>query len=96
MPKPITPPIVHTRTESSYEVTSVIDNHEEGVIETHYITYLDDGTPFQRGVDRVAKGSPEADDIDANVDSKKARGKANSDAVKEAMEEHIHAKKFSA
>ena len=51
-------PITITKTVANVQVTAVIYNIEEARAEIHYITFLDDGTPFQRG--NIAINDPAA------------------------------------
>lgn len=41
--------ITHTNIVTDVEITGVVINYEQGFTEVHYITFLEDGTPFQRG-----------------------------------------------
>lgn len=49
MAKPLTNPITRTNIIHDVEITAAIINYEEGFTEVHYITLLEDGTPYQRG-----------------------------------------------
>tara|TARA_R110000824_G_scaffold91604_1_gene222808 strand:- start:83 stop:343 length:261 start_codon:yes stop_codon:yes gene_type:complete len=41
-------PIVETKTASQVQLTGFVDNREEGRVEVHYMTLLEDGTPYKR------------------------------------------------
>ena len=60
MSRNLTTPIVETTNANTVEITSFVDNREEGCVEIHYTILLEDGTPFRRNTLRF-----EGDDIPA-------------------------------
>jgi acylphosphatase len=41
-------PIIETTTANQVQLTGFVDNREEGRVEIHYMTLLEDGTPYKR------------------------------------------------
>jgi hypothetical protein len=86
MKKALSTPQVITKTVTELEITSVVHNFEEGSLEVHYMTYLDDGTPHMRGNSRLTNETSIAAmyaSIDTNV--------ANGETVREAIDTIISA-----
>jgi hypothetical protein len=76
-------PQVITNTVNTVQITGLVNNVEEGRIEIHYMTLLEDGTPYQRGniilaeVIRNADGTVDTTPISnayAQIDAKIATG----------------------
>jgi hypothetical protein len=44
----LTTPIIETNTAKTVQLTGFVDNREEGRVEIHYLTLLEDGTPYKR------------------------------------------------
>ena len=67
-------PQVITNTVNTVQVTGLVNNVEEGRIEIHYMTLLEDGTPYQRGMVILAEGYDAVKAASANIDAKIATG----------------------
>lgn len=51
--KKLPTPKVITQTVTDVIITGVNHNFEDGTLEVNYMTLLDDGTPYQRGTNRL-------------------------------------------
>ena len=83
-------PQVITNTVNKVQVTALVNNVEEGRIEIHYITLLEDNTPYQRG-NVVVEGYESVKAMYAELDAKIAEGKT----FEEASTELLYAKVLS-
>lgn len=62
-----------TNTVTSVKVTGVVNDTERGVIDIHFMTLLEDGTPYQRGNVQIT-GHDEIKDVYAEIDAKLSTG----------------------
>jgi hypothetical protein len=86
MKQALNTPQVITKTVTDLEITSVVHNFEEGSLEVHYMTYLDDGTPHMRDSSRLDDETSIAA-MYASIDASVLTGKS----VREAIDEIISA-----
>jgi acylphosphatase len=78
-------PQVITNTVNKVQVTGLVNNVEEGRIEIHYMTLLEDGTPYQRGQVILAEGFEAIKQSYADIDAKIAEGKTFEQASAEIL-----------
>ena len=67
-------PIVVTNRATTVQVTGFVNNKEEERCEIHYITLLEDGTPYQRG-QVVINGYEDVKAFYAEMDAELSSGK---------------------
>jgi hypothetical protein len=70
----LTQPITETKVVNTVQVTGFVNNKEEERCEVHYMTFTNDGQPYQRGVVTI-DGKDEVKALYAEVDAKLAEGK---------------------
>lgn len=84
-------PVVVTHKQTSFVVTGIVNNVEEKFVDVHFMTLLEDGSPFQRGVCRIAEGYEQAKALYADLDSRIAAGASFEDASTAICEERLKA-----
>lgn len=62
-----------TNTVTSVKVTGVVNDTERGAIDIHFMTLLEDGTPYQRGNVQIT-GHDAIKDVYAEIDAKLSTG----------------------
>lgn len=77
-------PIAVTNTQTSVQITGLVNNLERGNIEVHYMTLLEDGTPYQRGM-TTYDGYDEVKNVYAEIDAVIATGKTFEEASTEIL-----------
>jgi hypothetical protein len=80
MKKALSTPQVITKTVTELEITSVVHNFEEGSLEVHYMTFLDDGTPHMRANSRLTDEASIAA-MYASIDASVLTGKTVREAI---------------
>jgi len=69
----LTQPITETKVVNTVQVTGFVNNKEEERCEIHYITFTNDGQPYQRGVVTI-QGKDEVKALYAEMDTELAKG----------------------
>ena len=77
-------PQVITNTVASIKVTGIVNDAENEKVEIHYITFLADGSPYQRG-NIVINGYDAVKATYAEIDAEIAKGKGFEDASREVL-----------
>ena len=80
----LTTPKEEVKVVTTVQVTGFVNNREEERCEIHYITLLEDGTPYQRG-QVVINGYDDVKVFYAEMDALLATGKAFEEASTELL-----------
>jgi hypothetical protein len=80
----LTTPIIETKTANTVQITGLYNKIEEESLEIHYITLLEDGTPYKRDL-VVFKGYDTVKALYAELDVIIATGKTFEEASTELL-----------
>ena len=84
-------PIVVTNTATTVQITALVNNVEEERVEIHYMTKLEDGTPYQRGNIQI-NGKEDVKAMYAELDALISTGKTFEAASGELLYSKVLAK----
>ena len=82
MAQALTTPVQETKVVTTVQLTAIVNNVEEGRLEVHYITLLEDGEPYQRG-NVAVEGKEAVQAVYAEIDTIMSSGKTFEEASKE-------------